>query len=400
VLTRPLAADEYVPPPQGEREAVAAVAKHGGRIQVDGEYRATTITLGQNATDDDVKLLPACERLVTLQISSPKVTDAGLESLKKLTKLTSMTIANAGLTDEGLAGLRTALPNCRISALRGGPGGPGFAGPGFAGPGFAGPNAVGPFGAPDRSPWNSSTSTPSRTTLARNSSVQDDLQLTPEQRKQIADAVEAASAAAVSRAMETKIMAALSKDQLARLRQIELQQLGILGLLQEDAATQLKLTDDQKGMLAKLQSDATTALRVATSELRQRRGGPASELSAKLREKTAEINKERDENMLAVLSAEQRNSWLTMLGPKGPEVSSASERFNPFSGRTAADMAKTVFERYDTDKNGTLTDAEFPETVRLRQTLKATGAAMTFPMAREDFEKAYTKYMDGVGLRR
>ena len=48
--------------------------------------------------------------------------------------------------------------------------------------------------------------------------MQDDLRLTPEQRQQIAAAVEASTAAAVARMTDEKIMAALNKDQLARLR--------------------------------------------------------------------------------------------------------------------------------------------------------------------------------------
>ena len=394
------AADEFVPPPPAEREAVAAVARQGGKVEVDGEYRITTVQLGTNSINDDLKLLVSCERLTSLQISSPKITDAGIEHLKGLTRLTTIRIFTSGMTAEGIASLGKALPNCRVTSF-GNRGGFGAAGGGPAAPaGRAGNGGRAPGGGFDATMLgaNGFGFRPSRTTLARDAAVQDDLKLTPEQRQKIAVAAEASSPAALARALDEKITAALNPEQLIRLKQIELQQVGILGLLREDVAKELSLTDDQKTSIGKFRDEASVGLRTAMSDLTAQRapGVPATDLMAKLREKSAELNKQRDEKILAVLTNEQRNAWLTMLGPKGPEVSTTSDRFSSFTSRTPAESAKALFDRYDTDKSGTLTDAEFPETNRTRRSMTSSGVTLKLPISREDFEKIYAKYLEGA----
>ncbi|MFN0018348.1 MAG: hypothetical protein ACKVP0_08820 [Pirellulaceae bacterium] len=462
-------ADDFVPPPVAEREAMAAISKAGGRAQVDGDYRVTRVILEANATNDDLKLLAACERLNSLQIGSPKITDTGIEHLKGLTKLTSISIVTSGMTNEGLAALRAALPNCRItptdrsrSRVEGGgpptstaPWGVGLDASRFGlslenrfdqavidyvnnvllreqdknGDGFidktewtsgnwskSNPPANSDLnkdeklsrdelciristsrGFPIRS--EGTTSRASRTTLARNVAVQDDLKLTPEQRQQIATAVESTTAAAIARAVEAKVIAVLTPEQLARLKQIELQQVGVLALLQAETALELKLTDDQKTSLGKLRDEAAASFQSALTELRSVRdpGTATAELNAKIREKTTELTKVRDEKMLAVLSDEQRKSWQEMLGPKGPEMISMTDQFarNRVPAQTYAEAAKTVFTRYDRDNNGILTDEEYPTTVRSRGGLDRANTGLKFPAAREDFEKAYIKYLEG-----
>lgn len=399
-------ADDFVPPPAAEREALAAISKAGGRVQVDSEYRVTRVILESNNTNDDLKVLAACERLTSLQIGSSKITDAGIEHLKGLSKLATITISASGLTPEGIAALRTALPNCRITSFGGGGGGRG--GPGGGPPGTGGFGGRGGDGGPGGGrggpPFNSSSfGRPSRTTLARNTAVQDDLKLTSEQKQQISAAVEANSAAAIARALEQKIDSALTPEQLARLKQIELQQGGTSALLRAEVVKQLSLTDDQRATIRKAMDDASVSVRAATSEYSAVRPAEqnTAELFAKLREKSAEINKQRDTKIMAVLNEEQRQVWQSLLGPKGPEVISVAEPFSRSRtpSQSAAEYAKTIFNRYDRDNNGIMTDEEFPPTLRSRQGMDRAGIAIKFPASREDFEKAYTRYVEGFSTR-
>ena len=384
-------ADDFVPPPAAERAAVAAIVKAGGRAQVDGEYRITNVILNANSTNDDLKLLAACERLTSLQISSPKITDAGIEHLKGLSKLTSMTIVSSGFTPEVITSLRAALPNCRISSFGGGGGrGGGPPGGGFGGGGGNSDNSFG-RGGPGRT---------SRTTLARNTAVQDDLKLTPEQKQQIAAAAEANSPAAIARAFEQKIDATLTPEQLARLKQIELQQGGASALLRTEVVKQLSLTNDQQAAMRKAVDEASASVRAQMSELSgaNRQAPNTADLFAKLREKSLEINKQRDEKIMAVLSDEQRKTWQEMLGPKGPVMTSTAEQFsrNRTPAQPPAERAKTIFNMYDRDNNGIMTEEEFPSTFRSRQGMVRAGIELKFPAAREEFEKAYIKYLEGT----
>ncbi len=110
-------AEEYVAPSPGERDAVAALVAKGALVRVDGTYRASHVVLTTNCTNDDLKLLAACEKLTGLQVSSRNITDAGIEHLKALPKVTSITVSSSGLTDAGIAALRTGLPKARITKL-------------------------------------------------------------------------------------------------------------------------------------------------------------------------------------------------------------------------------------------------------------------------------------------
>src|SRR3954451_14083301 len=94
-------AEEYVAPSPGERDAVAALVAKGALVRVDGTYRASHVVLTTNCTNDDLKLLAACEKLSALQVSSRNITDAGIEHLKALPKVTSITVSSSGLTDAG-----------------------------------------------------------------------------------------------------------------------------------------------------------------------------------------------------------------------------------------------------------------------------------------------------------
>ncbi len=386
-------ADEFVAPPKAERDALAAIAKLGGRAQVDGEYRILSLTLGTECTNEELKGLAACERLTNLSISSPKITDAGLEHLKGLTKLTSMTITTSGLTTEGIGSLRTALPNCRITSFGRGGGPPGTGGPG------RGLNGGDPFALPSSGGGSYITGT-RITSLARNTEVQNDLQLTPEQRTKIT--AETATTT-ILRAIDEKVLAVLTAEQQARMKQLELQQAGMTALTREDIVAQLKVTAEQVAAIQKQNEESIATSRTALSEIFSQQRNTAEDtakINTTLREKSTELKKQQEEKVLALLSEEQRKAWQALVGPKGPDVSGSliSSRFServPFAATTPAAAAKIVFDRYDTDKDGSISDAEFPTSNRTRTLMTAAGITLVYPAGREVFESNYIKYLEG-----
>jgi hypothetical protein len=241
------AADEFKAPPAAEREAVAALNKVAARVTVDGEYRVVAVQTSPTTTNAELKHLASCERLATLNISSPKIDDEGVNQLQALSQLTALNISSSGISTTGVEALRKGMPNCRIfvSNSRGGPGGFGGAGP--AGPGAGGIGNRGPGPGAQGGPaggFGGSTFRSSRpATLARNSAVQDDLKLTPEQRQQISDANTSAALTALMEALDAKVLAVLNDEQKARLKQIELQQQGLNLLTSEAIARHLKLSE-------------------------------------------------------------------------------------------------------------------------------------------------------------
>ena len=75
-----------------------------------------SLTLPKEATTDlGLKYyLAAVERPSTLSLGKWKITDAGLVHLKGLTKLQELDLHNTKITNAGIADLQKALPNCQI----------------------------------------------------------------------------------------------------------------------------------------------------------------------------------------------------------------------------------------------------------------------------------------------
>jgi peroxiredoxin len=112
--------DDYVPPPLAEREAVKALKAKGALLQVEGNYRVSSAVLLSNCTNDELKLLPACERLTSVQVLSAKITDEGIEYLKAIPKLATVTFSSSSsVTDSAIAALKAASPNLRVTRLPG-----------------------------------------------------------------------------------------------------------------------------------------------------------------------------------------------------------------------------------------------------------------------------------------
>ena len=139
--------------------------------------------------------------------------------------------------------------------------------------------------------------------LAAQSAIQDELKLTPEQRDQIARATDVN---AFTQGMDDRVRAILSAEQQSRAKQLELQQLTAdAALVRDDVVKALKLTDDQLAAVRKMAEETALKSRSAMSEAFSGQGVDRSTFAAKM----AELAKERDEQILTVLSAEQREGW-------------------------------------------------------------------------------------------
>lgn len=381
-------AQEFTPPPQAERDYLAAIAKLGGRAQVDGDYRIVAVLFGADCTNEEMKGLAHCERLTSVTINSQKIDDDGIAHLKPLKKLTSVTITSSDATVESVAALREALPGARIISANT-----------FRAPPPANPPAGG-IARANRAPAGLTSSTarlsPS-TTMLKNAAVQDDLKLTPEQRAQIVDATNTTAVSSIMKLIDEKVHSLLTPEQKSRMKQLELQQVGVSGLLHDDIARQLLITDQQSEAIRQLNTELGQAAQEKIRAVFADRDAneTAEDFSKKLREKSLGLNKDREVKLLALLNENQRKVWQEMNGPKGPEVLPAA----PFvfaeagAGRPAM-SARSTFTRYDRDNDGLLTEAEFPATNTVRKAMAEAGFTFAFPIGRDVFVETYTKYAE------
>ena len=100
----------------------------------------------------------------------------------------------------------------------------------------------------------------------------------------------------------------LDKDQQKRLHEIQLQQQGPAGVVSAEVAKELKISEEQKGKIETIIEETGEAQRELFGELRE--GGDREEVMQKVQA----LRKERDETVLALLSADQKKQWTTMLG--------------------------------------------------------------------------------------
>src|SRR5262249_51795681 len=142
-----------------------------------------------------------------------------------------------------------------------------------------------------------------------------------------------------------------------------------------------KLTSDQRSAIVAVMNDFAAKLR---SVLADRSTNPKD--SAKL----AELTNERDEKVLALLTPEQRKTWQEMLGPPAPKIAGAGGI--TVGSSNAAVLYERLFDRYDTDGSGTLSESEMPDLIKTR--LTDSGATLKFPVSKEEFVKAYSAYLE------
>jgi hypothetical protein len=99
----------------------------------------------------------------------------------------------------------------------------------------------------------------------------------------------------------------LKPEQMKRYRQIQLHQLGLMAFTEPEVRSKLKLTDDQVGQIRKINADSQSQRR----ELTQGGGGGNRD---EMQKKAATLGKESMDKALAVLSADQKQSWKDMTG--------------------------------------------------------------------------------------
>lgn len=131
--------------------------------------------------------------------------------------------------------------------------------------------------------------------LLRNESVKKELGLTEEQTAKLPDAVRKALADV------------LDAKQQKRLREIELQQKGTNALADASVQKDLKLSEDQTKNIKTIIEDSRKARAEMFKDLK---GGDF----AGMREKMQAMQKETNEKLNEVLTAEQRRSWKQMQG--------------------------------------------------------------------------------------
>lgn len=226
-------------------------------------------------------------------------------------------------TNEGPAGLvPQPMPEGDELALASSDeGGPGFGGP-MMGQGEGGPPqgqaAPGGGRSGGRNPLQQLASEP----------IAAELQLTEEQKTQVQDLIESQPAldpelSAEERAeqQETQRKAVLQnlkelldETQFTRARQILLHRRGAEALTQEDVAEELKLSLEQREQIAGI----IATYRENQQALFQQVQSGEIERGA-IREKVTALREDANAQVLAVLTAEQKQAWETLLGPAPPE---------------------------------------------------------------------------------
>ncbi len=131
--------------------------------------------------------------------------------------------------------------------------------------------------------------------LLRNPGVRKELNLTDEQAAKIPEAV--------LKALE----GILDKDQLKRLRQIELQQRGPRAYADAKVQDALKFNEDQKDKVK-------TILDEVAQEMKEMfKAGKGGDFKA-IREKMDNLRKEATEKLAGVLTSEQKKAWKQLVG--------------------------------------------------------------------------------------
>lgn len=130
--------------------------------------------------------------------------------------------------------------------------------------------------------------------LLRNPSVSKELKLTEEQLAKLPEALLKA------------LGEVLEKDQMKRLKQIELQQRGPRAFADGKVQEALKFNDDQKDQVK-------TILEEVGKEMREIFKGGKDDFKANF-EKMANLQKEAKEKLTGILTADQKKAWKQMLG--------------------------------------------------------------------------------------
>ncbi len=121
--------------------------------------------------------------------------------------------------------------------------------------------------------------------------------------------------AARRKELEQELQKVLNPTQFQRLLQIDLQRRGVPALRDDEVAAKLNLSQQQRDKIQQIFESVDQQRRAMFERLR---GAPRDErmtLFAELRERSKQLEKQRDEQVLAVLTPQQRQQWQAMLGP-------------------------------------------------------------------------------------
>jgi len=128
-----------------------------------------------------------------------------------------------------------------------------------------------------------------------------------------------------------KLLAVLDADQTTRVKQVQLWVSGAAGVGgNEEAAKELKLTDDQKAALKAINDEAT---KKRTEMFAGGGRGASEEERAKRTEQMASLRKDTEAECQAVLTDEQKSQFAKMRGPKFELDTAAFGRGGPGGGR-------------------------------------------------------------------
>jgi hypothetical protein len=116
---------------------------------------------------------------------------------------------------------------------------------------------------------------------------------------------------------EKKVAEILNKDQMARLKQLEIQQAGVRALNEQAVADQLKLSADQKSKIQKINDEERASMQQIFQGFRGNNGQqPSQEERQAAFQKMQELRTANETKITAVLTDAQKKQFEAMQGPK------------------------------------------------------------------------------------
>ncbi|MBI1311619.1 hypothetical protein GC176_10020 [bacterium] len=422
------AEDDDNSPSAEEREAVRQLAAAGASLLIDGEFQVVSVQYGLSSRSSesrressaapafDVALLAKLPHVKTLVIYGSSFNDDDVPKLGELKSLTRLSMRSTRITSAGLDSLKKLLPDCQIDNTVFGR---------TTSSSTRGSSSRGGFTS---SPFGSGRTGTSRTSSTRNPSssllgqieqevTQAELELNDDQLRSIAMILEkfgsytamfqdVINQSRISRGnnsspdsetrsrtantlrqriedrnrdAEQELAKVLSADQLTRLKQLTLQvqRTPLFVASNSEAAKTLKLSGEQSQKIAELS--------------RQRNRFPSRNADGTVtssRLPSAQI----DEQILAVLTDEQKLEWQKLLGP--PRKITGSAPIPPegeIRGSRLERSARFGFFLLDDDHDGTLTDAEWQTSSSTRRAFENAQVELKLPMSIDDFSLQYVK---------
>ncbi len=110
----------------------------------------------------------------------------------------------------------------------------------------------------------------------------------------------------------------LTSDQKKRIKQLEVQMMGLRAFTNEEVVKELKISDEQKTKIKEVSDEANKDLRAAGGGFQRPQPGqqPDPEKLAESRKKRTEITDKAMEKISATLSDDQKKTWTELTGPK------------------------------------------------------------------------------------